>query len=83
MSVTVELNLSDAIAAKARAKGLLDPQTLTRLIERELADESESRNFFQMARDLRSIPGEPTTLNEIQEVVDEVRSERAARETGR
>jgi hypothetical protein len=82
MSVTVELNLSDAIAAKARAKGLLDPQTLTRLIERELAKESESGNFFQMARELHSHPGEPMALNEIQEIVDEVRSERAARETG-
>ena len=79
MSVTVKLNLSDDIAAKAKAKGLLEPQTLTRLIKRELADEGASSTILQRARHLRSLTGEPITLNEIQEVVDEVRSECAAR----
>jgi hypothetical protein len=33
-----------------------------------------------MARDLRSLPGEPMRMEEIQRIVDQVRAERAARE---
>lgn len=83
MSITVELDLPEAIAAKARAKGLLAPAQLTRLIAREVAADEDSRDFFEMARDLRSLPGEPMTMNEIQQMVDEVRAERTARETRR
>jgi hypothetical protein len=36
MSITVQLDLPDPVAAEARAKGLLDPQKLTRLVEREV-----------------------------------------------
>ena len=79
MSITVQLDLPESLAAKARARGLLDPQNLTRLIEREVA-EDDPRDFFQMARELRALPGEPMTLDQVQDIVDEVRAERAARE---
>jgi hypothetical protein len=82
MSITVELDLPEAIAAKARAKGLLAPAHLTRLITREVAADEDSRDFFAMARDLRSLPGGPMTITEIQQIVDEVRAEYAAREAG-
>ena len=82
MSITVQLDLPEALAAKARAKGLLDPVQLTQLITRELAKDEDKRDFFQMARDIRSAPGEPMTMDEIQQIVDEVRAERAVRETG-
>lgn len=82
MSITVQIDLPDDVAAKARAKGLLSPDHLSRLIARELADEEDGRDFFQMAREIRSLPGEPITMNEIQQIVDEVRAERAAREAG-
>ncbi len=83
MSVTIQLNLPEAVAAEAKAKGLLEPQTLTRLIERELANEDDARDFFQMARDVRAVPGKPMTMDEIQEIVEEVRTERAAGEVRR
>ena len=79
MSITVQLDLPESLAAKARARGLLDPQNLARLIEREVA-EDDPRDFFQMARELRALPGEPMTLGQVQDIVDEVRAERAARE---
>ena len=82
MSITVQLDLPEDVAAKARAKGLLNPAHLSRLIARELADDEDGRDFFQMAREIRSLPGEPMTMNEIQQIVDEVRAERAAREAG-
>ncbi len=78
MSITVQLNLPEAVATKAKAKGLLDPQILTHLIEREVADESAREDFFEMVRHLRSLPGEPMTLEEIQKEVDAVRAARVA-----
>jgi len=82
MSITIKLDLPEDLAAKAQAKGLLNPAQLTQLIVRELAEE-DKRDFFQMARDIRSLPGEPMTMDEIQQIVDDVRAERAAREAGR
>lgn len=77
------MDLPEELAAKARARGLLDPAHLTRLIEREVAEDEDSRDFFQMGREIRSVPGEPMTMGEIQQIVDEVRAERAAREARR
>jgi hypothetical protein len=83
MSITVQLDLSESLAASAKAKGLLDPQNLTRLIEREVEAESARTDFFEMVRGLRALPGEPMTMEEIQAEVDAVRTERAARENRR
>ena len=80
MSITIQLDLPEDVAAKARAKGLLDPVHLSQLITRELADGEDRRDFFQMARDIRSVPGESMTRDEIQKIVDDVRAERATRE---
>ena len=65
MSITIQLDLPEEMAAKARAKGLLDPAHLTRMIAREVAEDGDARDFFQMARDIRSAPGEPMTMDEI------------------
>jgi len=83
VSITVQLDLPESVAAEAKAKGLLDPQSLTRLIEREVEAESARRDFFEMVRELRALPGEPMTMEEIQAEVDAVRAERAARENRR
>jgi hypothetical protein len=83
MSITIKLDLPEDVAAAARAKGLLDPQNLTRLIEREVEAESARQDFFEMVRELRALPGEPMTIDEIQAEVDAVRAERAARENRR
>jgi hypothetical protein len=82
MSITIKLDLPEEVAAQARAKGLLSAAHITELITRELAEDGDHRDFFQMARDLRSVPGEPMSIEEIQRIVDEVRAERAAREAG-
>src|SRR5438046_10556200 len=80
MSITIQLDLPESVAAEAKAKGLLDPQNLTRLIEREVKAEAARRDFFDMVRELRSLPGEPMTMEQIQAEVDADRAERAARE---
>ncbi len=80
MSITIHLDLPEELIAKAKARGLLNSAHFTRLIARELAQDDDPRDFFRMATDIRSIPGEPMTLDEIQQIVDEVRAERAQRE---
>jgi hypothetical protein len=84
MSITVQLDLSESVAAAARAKGLLDPQKLTRLVEREVELDQPMRDFREMVEEMRTYPDEPMTMDEIQAVVNEVRTERRARrESGR
>ena len=53
------------------------------MIARQLAVDDDSRSFFQMSHEIRSVPGEPMSMDEIQRIVDEVRAERTGRETGR
>lgn len=83
MSVTLELELPDSVAAQAKAKGLLDPKRLATLIARELAAETGSRNFFEIVRQIRAQPGVPMTAEEIEAEVKTVRAEKRAREAGR
>lgn len=83
MSITVQLDLPEELAEQARAKGLLEPGELTRLIKREISAEQDARDFFEMVRQLRSLPGEPMTMDEIQAEVDAVRAGRAVRENRR
>ncbi len=84
MSITVQLDLPEEVAAKARAKGLLDPQELARLIQREMVSESAIKSYREMVESMRAYPDEPMTMDEIQVEVEAVRSERnARRESGR
>ena len=81
MSKTVQLDLPEDLAQEAQANGLLEPERLAKLIAREVG-ELGGRDFFQTARELRSASGEPMSMEKIQHIVDEVRTERAAREAG-
>jgi len=80
MSVTLELDLPESVAAEARARGLLDPKRVASLIARELSSEQDLRNFFEIVREIRAQPGEPNTRKEIQAEVDAVRTQRRASE---
>ncbi len=82
MSITIQFDLSESLAAQARAKGLLDPKRVASLIVRELSPETDQRNFFEIVREIRAQPGEPMTMEEIQAEVDAVRAERRGREAG-
>jgi len=83
MSVTVELDLPDSMAAEARAQGLLEPQRMASLIARELSYGQDRRSFFEIIREIRAQPGEPCSTKEDQVEVNAVRAERRAREGGR
>ena len=79
MSITIQIDLSESVAAQARAKGLLDPQELARLITREMVSDSELQNYREMVESMRAYPDEPMTMDEIQAEVDAVRAERRSR----
>ena len=85
MSVTIQLDLTESMAAKAQSKGLLDPAKVTRLIERELELEEPLRAYREMVEQMRAYPDdEPMTMDEIQAEVNAVRAERRQRlESGR
>jgi hypothetical protein len=80
MSITVELDLPEAVAAEARSKGLLAPEALTRLIKREMVSAVALNNYREMVETMRAYPDEPMTMDEIQAEVNAVRTER--RESG-
>jgi hypothetical protein len=82
VSVTVELDLPESVAAEARAKGLLDPQKLTQLLKREVELDKPMREFREMVEQMRAYPDEPMTMDEIQAEVNTVRAERSARREG-
>ncbi len=79
MSITVQLDLPEDVAAPARARGLLEPQELVRLVQREMVSDSALKNYREMVESMRAYPDEPMTMDEIQAEVDAVRAERRAR----
>ncbi|MBI4025326.1 MAG: hypothetical protein HY360_10130 [Verrucomicrobia bacterium] len=84
MSITIKLDLPASVAAKARAKGLLEPTSVSRLIERELNLEEPQRAYREMVEKMRAYPDDkPMTMEEIQAEVNAVRVERRARASGR
>jgi len=83
MSVTVEMDLPESVAAEARARGLFEPKRMASLIARELSSEQDGRSFFEIVREIRAQPGPPITEAEIQAEVDAVRAERRTGESRR
>ena len=85
MSITIQVSLPEAIAARAKAKGLLEPDKVASLIERELKLEEPLLEYSQMVEKMRAYPDdEPMTMDEIQSEVNAVRAEhRLRREGGR
>jgi hypothetical protein len=79
MSITVQIDLPESVAAEAKAKGLLESRKITQLVEREVTLDTPMREFREMVEQMRAYPDEPMTMDEIQAVVNEVRAERRAR----
>ena len=82
MSITVQLDLPEAVLEKARAKGLLESGVLSELLEQELKRRSACEEFGVLLKQLHSVTGDEMTEEEIQAEVDAVRAERRARREG-
>lgn len=83
MSITIHLDLPDALLDEAKAKGLLESTRMGELLERELRRQKAAAELNDVLAGVRAQPGEPMTMEEIQAEVDEVRRERRAREARR
>lgn len=85
MSITIELDLPEGMAARAKQKGLLEPTTLVQLIARELQLEEPVSAYRELVEKMRSYPASrPMTMDEIQSEINALREERRRdREGGR
>jgi hypothetical protein len=81
MSITVELDLTQAVADKAKAEGLLRSEVLSGLVERELVRRRVRANFGSLLKQLHTVTGDEMTPEEVQAEIDAVRAKR--REGGR
>jgi hypothetical protein len=83
MSVTIKLDLPDALVNEARAAGLLESNRLADWLVEELRRNRARGDFGLMLKKLHSVADEPMSLDEIQAEVTAVREERRRREGGR
>jgi hypothetical protein len=83
MSVTIQLDLPDALVKEARDSGLLESKRLGELLSSELQRARARKEFGDLLAKVRNQPGEPMSMEEIQAEVDAVREERRRRESRR
>lgn len=83
MTVNVTIDLSPAVARRASRRGLLKPDGIGRLIEREIGLDKSIPDFRRIVAALRTQPDEPMTMDEIQAEVQACRDERRACESRR
>lgn len=81
MSITVELNLPQAVADKAKAEGLLRSDVLSGLVERELGRRQARASFREQLKQRHSVAGDEMGSAELQAEIKAVRASR--REGGR
>ena len=83
MSITIHLDLPDALVKEAEANGLLESAPLGDLLTTELRHRKAASELKSVLDGIRAQPGEPKSEEEIQAEVNAERRERRAREAGR
>jgi hypothetical protein len=83
MSVTIQLDLPDALVNEPRANGLLNSAPLGDLLAAELRRRKAAAELDHVLAGIRAQPGEPVSQAEIAAEVKALRKERRAREAGR
>ncbi len=83
MSITIQLNLPDAIVNEARKNGLLEPASVGDLLVTELHRRKAAAALQNVLEGIRRQPGEAMSEEEITAEVKAARRERRAREAGR
>ncbi|MDM0019898.1 hypothetical protein [Variovorax saccharolyticus] len=77
---TVQINLPDALAQRARSEGLLSDDAIQRLLEDAMRRQA-GRRLMQVAERLHSAGIEPMTEEEIDGEIQAARAERRAAQT--
>jgi len=83
MSITVQLDLPDALVNEARANGLLNSAPLGDLLATELRRRKAAAELNNILAGVRAQPGEPMSEADIAAEIKAARKERRAREAGR
>jgi hypothetical protein len=80
MSVTIQLELPEALMQEAKANGLLEPERLGDLLAAELRRRKAGGALDAVLDGIRGQPGVPMTPEEIQVEKEAARADRRARE---
>jgi hypothetical protein len=83
MSVTIELDLPEGLIQQARQMGLLDNRRVAEWLAQEVRRRSAGQDLKKALDEIRSVPGEPLTLDEINAEIKATRRGRRSREAGR
>ena len=83
MSVTVELDLPEGLLQQARQMGLLDDGRVAELLADEVRRRNAGQELKQVLDEIRSVPGERLTMDEIDGEIKAARAERRKREARR
>jgi hypothetical protein len=83
MSVTIQLDLPEGILEQARQMGLLENGRVAELLADEVRRRNAGRELKKVLDEIRSAPGEPLTMDEINPEIKAARVERRTREAGR
>ena len=76
MSITLELDLPEKLAAEAKANGLFESASLSGLLEDELRRRRSGRELIATLDEIRRRPGAAPTEDEIQAAIAAVREKR-------
>ena len=74
MSVTIKLDLPEAMVKEAQDSGLLESGRLVELLTEELRRERARKDLGRMLKQLHSLSGEAMSAEEIEAEIDTVRS---------
>ena len=83
MSITIQLDLPETLIQQARELGLLENKRVAELLSDEVRRRSAGRELKRMLQEVRSVPGGPMVMEEVNAEVKAARAARHGREAGR
>lgn len=78
MSVTIQLDLPEGLIQQAREMGLLENQRVAELLADEVRRRNAGRELMDVLDEIRSAPGEPLSMDEINAEIKAARAKRRA-----
>jgi hypothetical protein len=78
MSVTIQLDLPEELIQQAREMGLLENKRVAELLADEVCRRKSGQELKTVLNEIRSAPGEPLSMNEINAEIKAARAKRRA-----
>jgi hypothetical protein len=78
MSVTIQLDLPEGLIQQARKMGLLENQRMAELLADEVRRRNAGQELKNVLDEIRSMPGEPLSMDEINAEIKAARAKRRA-----